>query len=195
MSDQRYEVRHNRKVHTGFVNLDIFDATITKGPRRVDISREVHDHGHGACVLPYDPARKTALLVRQLRVPAHLVTGDGLILEAAAGVLDPEDPSPAFGAQREAREELGYDVHDLRPVGRFFTIPGLVTEQMSCFLATYDPSDKVDGDTGADADEVLDVEEWTLADLWTAYEDGVLTDLKTVVCLLTLRMEEPSLFT
>ncbi|MEO1102453.1 MAG: NUDIX hydrolase, partial [Pseudomonadota bacterium] len=112
MSQQRYETHRQQRVHDGFVKLDLFQAIVTKGPQRVEIVREVHDHGHGACVLPYDPARRTALLVRQLRVPVHLVTGDGLILEVAAGVIDPQDASPTAAAVREAREELGYTVHE-----------------------------------------------------------------------------------
>lgn len=194
MSEQHYETRHKRRIHDGFLKLDLYESTVTKGAKRVDAVREVHDHGHGAGVLPYDPNRRTALLVRQLRVPVHLVTGDGLILEAAAGLIDPDDPSPKAAAVREASEELGYTVHDAEPVTAVFTIPGLVTERMFLFLATYGPADKIEGDTGADADEVLDVEEWPLADLWAAYEAGQLTDVKAVICLLALRIKAPDLF-
>ena len=55
--------------------------------------REVHDHGHGACVLPYDAARGTVLLVRQFRLPVHLNTDDGFIIEVCAGLLDGDDPA------------------------------------------------------------------------------------------------------
>ncbi len=32
-------------------------------------SRQVDDHGDASCVLPYDPERRTVVLVRQLRAP------------------------------------------------------------------------------------------------------------------------------
>lgn len=194
MARQEYAIRHLRTLYDGFLKLHHYQAIIRRGSREVDVVREVHDHGHGAAVLPYDAARRTALLVRQLRVPVHLVTGDGLFLEVAAGLIDPEDESPMAAAQREAREELGYAVHDLSPVTTFFSIPGLVTEQIHCFLAHYTPADKVEGDTGADEDEVLDVEEWPLDKLWAAYEAGELTDVKAIVCLMALKMKEPALF-
>lgn len=194
MSNQQYEVRHRRAVYKGFMNLDVYDATIRNGDHAVEVTREVHDHGHGAAVLPYDPARRTALLVRQLRVPVHVAGGEGLILEAAAGITDPEDEGPMATAVREAREELGYTVRDLRHVSTFYPIPGMVTERMSCFLARYTPADRVDGDTGADDDEVLDVEEWPLAELWSAFEAGTLQDGKAIVCLMALRLAEPALF-
>ncbi|MEM6761436.1 MAG: NUDIX domain-containing protein [Pseudomonadota bacterium] len=191
---QSYEARHQRSVYSGFMKLDIYEAVITRGEQRVTVAREVHDHGNGATVLPYDAERKTALLVRQLRLPVHAAGADGVFLEAAAGVIDPEDESAAAAAVREAREELGYTVHDLEHVTTFYPIPGMVTEQMACFLARYTPADRMDGDTGADEDEVIDVEEWPLAELWAAYRSGKLQDGKAIVCLQALRLTQPELF-
>ena len=37
------------------------------------VRREIEHHGAAACVLPYDPARKTAILVRQFRAPVGAV--------------------------------------------------------------------------------------------------------------------------
>lgn len=194
LSNQEYEARHLRTAYSGFLKLDLYEATIRNGSHSVEVVREVHDHGHGAAVLPYDAARRTALLVRQLRVPVHVVEGDGLLLEAAAGVIDPADPSPMDAARREAREELGYELHDLTPVITFYPIPGLVTERMHCFLARYTPADRLEGDTGADDDEVLDVEEWPLKELWAAMGDGRLKDGKAIICLYALRLAQPELF-
>jgi len=194
LSKQAYDARHLRSVYSGFMKLDLYEATITNGSQKVEVVREVHDHGNGAAVLPYDAARRTALLVRQVRLPVHVAGGEGLILEAAAGVIDPEDESPMAAARREGREELGYALHDLRHVSTFYPIPGLVTEQMHCFLARYTPADRIEGDTGADDDEVLDVEEWPLKALWEAYETGKLVDGKAIVCLMALRLAEPDLF-
>jgi nudix-type nucleoside diphosphatase (YffH/AdpP family) len=176
------------------VTLDVYEATITRDGHGVDVLREVHDHGHGAAVLPYDEARRTALLVRQLRVPVHVAEGDGLILEAAAGLVDPGDEGPEDTARREAAEELKYAVHHLQPVSTFYPIPGMVTERMSCFLARYTPEDRIADAPSEDVDEVIDVEEWALSDLWRAFEEGRLTDGKAIVCLQALRIERPDLF-
>lgn len=194
VTNQTYSVRHLRRAYSGFLKVDLYDAQMECGGRRVNVVREVHDHGHGAAVLPVDSARRTCLLVRQLRVPVHVAQGEGLMLEAAAGLIDPEDASPAAAAVREAREELGYSVRDLEEVATFYPIPGLVTEQMSCFVASYTPADRVRGDTGADEDEILDVEEWGLDALWQAFRDGRLRDGKAIVCLQGLRIARPELF-
>src|SRR6516164_6705607 len=39
------------------------------------VRREIEHHGAAACVLPYDPARKTAILVRQFRAPVFYIAG------------------------------------------------------------------------------------------------------------------------
>ncbi len=195
MTEQTYSVRHERSVYDGFMKLDLYAASLTQGERTVDVVREVHDHGNGAAVLPYDETRKTCLLVRQVRLPVHVAEGNGLILEAAAGLIDPEDKDPAEAAVREAGEELGYRVHDPVLVSSFYPIPGMVTEQMNCFIARYTAEDKLpDGGPAADEDEMIDVEEWALADLWRAFEAGDLRDGKAIVCLMGLRIARPDLF-
>ncbi|MCF3933607.1 NUDIX domain-containing protein [Acuticoccus sp. M5D2P5] len=177
------------------MKLDLYEASLQQGDRKIEVVREVHDHGHGAAVLPYDETRKTCLLVRQVRLPVHVAEGNGLFLEAAAGLIDPDDADPAAAAVREAGEELGYRVHDPEKVSTFYPIPGMVTEQMSCFLARYTPADKLDGGgPDADEDEMIDVEEWGFADLWRAFQSGDLRDGKAIVCLMALRIARPELF-
>jgi 8-oxo-dGTP pyrophosphatase MutT (NUDIX family) len=108
--------------------------------------------------------------------------------------MDPDDVDAAETARREAAEELQYAVHDLHKVATFYPIPGLVTERMSCFLARYTPQDRLVDGPDVDEDEVLEVEEWALADLWRAFQDGTLADGKAIVCLQALRIARPDLF-
>lgn len=195
MAEQSYSVRHVRTAYRGFMTLDLYEATIELGGHATEMRREVHDHGHGACVLPFDAERRTCLLVRQLRLPVHVVEGNGLILEAAAGLIDPSDESAAVAAQREAAEELRYMVRNVTHVGTVYPIPGMVTELMHCFIAEYSAQDRISEGFEADEDEVIEVEEWGLDDLWAAWKDGHLRDGKAVTCLLSLRVERPDLFT
>ncbi|UOM36257.1 NUDIX domain-containing protein [Acuticoccus sp. I52.16.1] len=195
MPEQSYSVRHVKTAYSGFMTLDLYEATIELNGHATEMVREVHDHGHGACVLPFDPERRTCLLVRQLRLPVHVVEGNGLILEAAAGLIDKDDASPAAAAQREAAEELRYLVRNVAPVGTVYPIPGMVTELMHCFVAEYAAADRITEGFAADEDEVIEVEEWGLDDLWRAWKDGRLRDGKAVMCLMGLKLDRPELFT
>src|SRR5206468_4339194 len=61
--------------------------------------------------LPIDPQRKTVLLVRQFRIPVYLENGDGMIIEACAGLLDENDPETAIRKER-SEEHTSNSSHD-----------------------------------------------------------------------------------
>ncbi|TXS22267.1 NUDIX domain-containing protein [Streptomyces sp. ms191] len=104
-------------------------STRAGGARRVTQRRETYDRGDGAVVLPYDTGRGCVLLTRQFRYPAYVNDHpDGMLVEAAAGLLDSEDPSTAV--RREAAEELGVTLGPLTRVLDAYLSPGSVTERL-----------------------------------------------------------------
>ncbi len=44
---------------------------------------------------------------------------------------------------REAEEELGFRLHDLREASTVFASPGALTERISLFVGTYSPEDRI----------------------------------------------------
>jgi nudix-type nucleoside diphosphatase (YffH/AdpP family) len=153
--------------------------------RRETLLREVHDHGSGAAVLPYDATRETVLLVRQFRLPVHLSGRDGDTLEACAGLLDGDDPE--ICARREAEEELGYRLGELHRVACTFSSPGAVTEELTLFLARYTPEARVSAGGGHAAEsEDIEVVEMPFAEALAMALDGRIIDAKTVMLLLFL---------
>ena len=150
--------------------------------------REVHDHGHGASVLPYDATRGTVLLVKQFRLPVHLQGDDGFIIEACAGLLDGDDPATC--AKREAEEEMGFRLSNLRPMVTAYMTPGAVTEKIALFLADYGHESRV-GEGGGHAHEGEDIEvlEIPFAEMRAMVKDGRIMDAKTVMLSLFLERE------
>jgi nudix-type nucleoside diphosphatase (YffH/AdpP family) len=122
----------------GFSRLLIATIELPDGET---IRREIEDHGRAVCVLPYDPERRTAILVRQFRAPVALVDGREQLLEAVAGSL--EDEAPDACAYREAMEEAGLKLHALEHVGAAWAMPGISTELMDLYLAPYSEADRV----------------------------------------------------
>ena len=117
--------------------------------------RQSYDRGHAAVILPYDPSRKTVLLVRQFRLPVHLQGDDSLLIEACAGLLDGDDPETCI--RKEAQEELGYRLGRVTRLYDIYMSPGSVTERLSFFTANYTPSDRI-SDGGGNAHEGEDIE-------------------------------------
>jgi len=149
------------------------------------LTREVHDHGHGAAVLPYDAARGTVLLGRQFRLPAALHSGEGDLIEACAGLLEKETPEICI--RREAKEELGLRLRNLRQVAACYTTPGAVTEHLTLFLADYGVDDKVTEGGGATGeDEDIEILELPFTEVQHLLADGQIRDAKTVMLILFL---------
>ena len=165
----------------GWVKLNRYTLRYQRRDGREDrLIREIHDHGNGAAVLPYDPARGTVLLVRQFRLPAYLAGQDGFLIEACAGLLDGNDPETC--ARREAEEELGVRISRPRRQGAVFLSPGAVTEQVTLFLADYDHAARI-GEGGGHAHEGEDIEvlELPFAEMREMMHDGRIRDAKTVL--------------
>ena len=102
--------------------------------------REIEDHGRAVVVLPYDPQRRIAVLVRLLRAPALVAAGEDSLLEAPAGLIDKDDPADA--ARREVMEEAGLRIGELEHIATVWTMPGISTERMDYYLATERRSKK-----------------------------------------------------
>lgn len=145
--------------------------------------RETYDRGNGATILLYDPTRGTVLLSRQFRFPADVNDHpDGMLIEAAAGLLDEDDPETAI--RREASEELGVAVGALTHVFDAYMSPGSVTERVHFFAAEYTPADRVDAGGGvADEGEEIEVLELPFAEALAMVEDGRIVDGKTIMLL------------
>jgi nudix-type nucleoside diphosphatase (YffH/AdpP family) len=163
-----------------------FDYKAADG-KRVISTREVYDQGDAVAVLPFDPARGTVLLTRQFRLPAWLNGYRELLIEACAGRLDGEEPQTRI--LREAEEELGYRLQDLRKVFDLFSSPGFLTERIACYFATYSGGDKISQGGGLHEEgEHIEVLEPLLEEAFSLIETGAILDAKTVALLQRARL-------
>jgi nudix-type nucleoside diphosphatase (YffH/AdpP family) len=154
-------------------------------------TRETYDRGNGAVILLHDVARSTVLLTRQFRWPVY-VNGhpDGMFVEAAAGLLDADDPETAI--RREAEEELGVTVGPLERVAQVYMSPGSVTELLHFYAAPYTPADRTGAGGGlVDDGEDIEVVELPFADALEACRDGRIADAKTILLLQWAALHGP----
>jgi nudix-type nucleoside diphosphatase (YffH/AdpP family) len=151
-------------------------------------TREVYDRGDAVAVLPFDSARGTVLLTRQFRLPAWLNGYRQPLIEACAGRLEGEAAEKRILS--EAEEELGYRLHDLRKVFELFSSPGILTEKIACYFATYSPDDKITKGGGLHEEgEHIEVLEQHLEEAFGLIEAGAILDAKTVALLQRAYLE------
>ena len=145
-------------------------------------ARETYDRGNGATILLYDPDARTLLLSRQFRFPAYVNEHpDGLMIETAGGLLD--DDSAEDAIRREATEELGVTIGELRHLFDLYMSPGSVTERVHFFAAPY-TAEGVDGGGGVE-EEGEEIEPVVIGydEALPMIADGRIADGKTVILL------------
>lgn len=145
--------------------------------------RETYDRGDGAATLLYNPEKATVVLTRQFRFPAYFNAEPGYLLEVCAGKLDGDDPVTC--AKKEAEEETGYRVSDVRLVfPRTYMSPGSVTERLWLFVGRYDAAAKVsEGGGHVEEGEDIEVIEMPFAEAMRLVGTGEIRDGKTIMLL------------
>lgn len=143
--------------------------------------REVYDRGNGATILLYNPEKKTVVLIRQFRV-ATWVNGneDGQLIETCAGLLDNDEPEACI--RKEAIEETGFEVGEVRKLFELYMSPGGVTEIIDFFIAPYSDSQRANAGGGVE-DEDIEVLELPFTQALEMIKTGEIRDGKTVLLL------------
>jgi nudix-type nucleoside diphosphatase (YffH/AdpP family) len=145
-------------------------------------SRETYDRGNGATILLYNLARRTVILTRQFRFPVFVNGHPGLLVEAAAGLLD--DVSPEERIKAEVEEETGYRIARVEKIFEAYMSPGSVTEKLHFFVGEYDSTGKVAGGGGNLTEgEDIEVIELPIQDAIAAIESGGIKDGTTSMLL------------
>lgn len=151
-------------------------------------SREVLEKGSGSSVLLYNRETRRVILIKQLRIPTYL-NGDatGMLIEACAGLLDGDSPEEC--ARKEALEETGYKISELKKAFAVYISPGAVTELVHCFVAPYSSEMRVNEGGGHDHEqENIEVLEIPVDEAYGMIETGEIKDAKTVLLLQYVKL-------
>lgn len=125
------------------LKLDVLEVELDNGRRA---RREVVRHPGAVAIWARAPDGRF-VFVRQFRKAVEQE-----LLEIVAGTLEIGE-TPEACARREIREETGYTVKTLTPLGSIFTAPGFCTERIFIFYAELTGGGAAD----PDPDERLDV--------------------------------------
>ncbi|CAM6329839.1 GDP-mannose pyrophosphatase NudK [Enterobacter cloacae] len=147
--------------------------------------REVYDRGNGATILLYNREKQSVVLIRQFRV-ATWVNGnpDGRLIETCAGLLDDDEPEVCI--RKEAIEETGFEVGEVKKVFELFMSPGGVTEIVHFFIAEYSDAHRIHQGGGVE-DEDIEVLEIPVVQALEMIRSGEIKDGKAVILLQYLQ--------
>lgn len=145
--------------------------------------REAYDRGNGATILLYNKQQMTVILTRQFRLPSFINGNEsGLLIETCAGLLDGDTPEDCV--IKEAEEETGYRIKNVRRIFDVYMSPGAVTEKIYFFVGEYCESMRVSDGGGAEHEEEnIEVLEFNIDHALKMVDNGEIKDGKTIILL------------
>ena len=145
--------------------------------------RESYDRGNGAAILLYNPKRRTVILTKQFRLPSYINgNDDGMMIECCAGLLDNDNPVDCI--RKEALEETGYQIQNVRKLFEAYMSPGAVTEILHFFVGEYDSNMKISDGGGLEHEqEDIEVLELDFEAAFSMIAIGEIKDAKTILLL------------
>jgi len=191
MQNTRVRILNEKLLSDNWYSLKKYDYEIVKKDGSLQKqTREVYDRGNGAVILLYNKENKTVILTRQFRLPSFVNGNEsGYLIEACAGLLDMDNPEEAV--KREAEEETGYRIAEVRKVYEAYMSPGSVSEILYFFIAEYSASMKVhEGGGVAQEQEDIEVMEITFKKALAMLDSGEIRDAKTILLLQYLQIRE-----
>lgn len=180
--------------HIGLHRLTIEQAGT--GSRSQTLIREVAVSPPGAVILLRRGADGPIILTRQLRAPVLFNKEAPDLIECCAGNLDGSPHAPADAtaeaersARREAEEETGWRVDTIRHLFTLYVSPGVSSEKLSFFVGNC--TERVgEGGGLADEGEAIETLEVSPAQAWRMVATGEIRDMKTVLLLQHLLLEQ-----
>jgi nudix-type nucleoside diphosphatase (YffH/AdpP family) len=164
------------KVEEAHLRYEKFNGEMSGTVRRISLER-----GDSVSVLIYNIKTNKIILVSQFRYPSYK-SGNGWIIEAIAGILDPGE-TPEETARREVQEETGLEVKKLEHITTFFPSPGGSSERIFLFYSEVSKEADSYKETGGLPCEGEDIKsyEFTLEEALEKIKSGEIMDAKTII--------------
>lgn len=137
-----WNIESTEIVYNGFYNVEklLFRHALFNGGQSGVIDREQFVRGNVVGVLAHDPKLDRVALVEQFRIGARNRQDHPWLIEIIAGMIEPGEQAQDV-AVREAYEEAGIRLTNVREAMRYLASPGASTEEVYIYYAEADLSD------------------------------------------------------
>lgn len=183
------EIVGQEPLYRGHVTLDRYTLKhrLFSGEWSGEFTRELMHRGQAAGVVLVDPARDEIVLVEQFRIGPYVAGRAAWQIEIVCGVIDDGESAESV-VRREAQEESGCVVTDIRPICEIVASPGLMTETVALFCGRVDASN-AGGVHGLDGEnEDIRALAAPCNEVFAAIRDGRVTHGPSIVALQWLQI-------
>lgn len=142
-------------------------------PNRGYQKREIVEHKGAVAIVALTSDNKV-VLVKQYRKAIEKE-----LWEIPAGKIEIGE-NPKECAIRELKEETGYSAENMKLIHKFYTSAGFSNQKVYIFLA----ENLIPGDTSFDEDEIIEVKELDINEVYKMIERNEIEDAKTSIGIL-----------
>jgi len=167
------------KIFVGRLKFEKFNGQMSEV-----VSRLCLDRGDAVAVVLFNRESNKLVLIEQFRYPVYraLQGKNGWLCELIAGVVEAGE-KPEEVAAREAMEETGYKIKNVKLLARVFPSPGGMSERVYIFYAEVAGRENAGGGLTSE-DEDIRVMELSVSKVYTMLKKGQIEDAKTVIGLM-----------
>lgn len=183
------EIISKRNLFNGFFQMVEyrFRYRLFEGGWSQEITREVFERGHAGVILPYDSQTDEVVLIEQVRLPAIETSETPWLLEAVAGMIEPNE-TVEHVVRREALEEAGLVIGRMEKALSYLSSPGGTTERMHVYVGEVDSS-KAAGIHGLKSEnEDIRVHVVSREQAYQWVEEGLIDNSATVIVIQWLQL-------
>jgi len=178
----KYIIKNEKVVFDSFFKINEAEITHDKfDGGTLDKKRKAFWRKDSAAILIHETDTDNLLFTNQFRYPT--INEKGWIIEiTAGGIENGEQPEEAI--KREVKEEIGYDLNEVRFISSFYVSPGGSTERIHLFYSEVKSNQKRFKGGGAKFEkEDIQLVKMSPGDAVDKLNKNEIRDAKTVIAL------------
>ena len=194
---KQFKVLKQETMYQGFFSLNRYQVqhSLFAGGNSEILTRELFQRGSCVAVLLHDPDADKVVIIEQFRMgPVGQPDRheQAWLLEIVAGAIEQGETAEQV-AYREAEEEAGCVVKEMRLINEFYTSPGGTSERISLFYGRVN-ADNVGGIHGLDHEhEDILVSTVSFAEAYAMIEDGRIESAIPIIAIQWLALNKHKL--
>lgn len=194
---KQFKVLKQETMYQGFFSLNRYQVqhSLFAGGNSEILTRELFQRGSCVAVLLYDPDADKVVIIEQFRMgPVGQPDRheEAWLLEIVAGAIEQGETAEQV-AYREAEEEAGCVVKEMRLINEFYTSPGGTSERISLFYGRVN-AENVGGIHGLDHEhEDILVSTVSFAEAYAMIEDGRIESAIPIIAIQWLALNKHKL--
>lgn len=194
---KQFKVLKQETMYQGFFSLNRYQVqhSLFAGGNSEILTRELFQRGSCVAVLLYDPDADKVVIIEQFRMgPVGQPDRheQAWLLEIVAGAIEQGETAEQV-AYREAEEEAGCVVKEMRLINEFYTSPGGTSERISLFYGRVN-AENVGGIYGLDHEhEDILVSTVSFAEAYAMIEDGRIESAIPIIAIQWLALNKHKL--